>query len=134
MLIVAYLIVLVLLVHAAIAFLLRDNLTRILHDDLIRFKTAVRANTIASVLGLDDFHTNSEFAASLRPLLQSRKSAVLAQVRTNIAVGLITLIQHDAILAALTTAIFGRANALGLIIFEMRRLLPVSSSIANKSI
>jgi len=53
-----YLIIFVDLIHASITFILGDNLTSILYDDLICIEATITANAIASICSLDDFYSD----------------------------------------------------------------------------
>lgn len=128
-----YLVVLVLGFHAIAAFLVCDNLTRVLHDDLVRRKATVGADAIATVCRLDDLNTNAVLSTARLSLLKIGKGAVRAVFAPNVAVLLVTLVEHNSVLTALATAIVGCANALGLV-QEMRCLLPVDDGIADETV
>lgn len=128
------LIVLVNLVHAALAFLFRNDLNRVLHDDLIWLKAAIAANPVPPVARLDDFHAHAIPAALLGAFLKILEGAVLAMRLADIAVRLIALIEHDAILAVLAAAVFDLADTLRRKVLKMRRLLPIGSCVADKSV
>jgi hypothetical protein len=129
-----YLIILVLFVHPALTFRFRDDLARVLHDNLVGFETAVAADAVAAVTRLDNLHTDTVPAALLGALLQVLKRAVLAMVLAEVAVCVIALVQHDAILTVLIAAVFGPANAPGREIPKMGRLFPIRSRIPDKTI
>jgi hypothetical protein len=100
----------------------------------MRTEAAVAPNTIATIGGLDDLHAHSVFTALGSSDCQVRESTIRAMRSSNIAVGRIAFVEHDSILAALATAIFGFAHALGLVVVVVRRLPPNVSGFANESI
>ena len=66
----SYLVILVYLIHTAVTFFFRDDLTSIFHDDLVWFEAAVGADAIATVRSLDDLNTYAELSTLLDALLQ----------------------------------------------------------------
>ena len=129
-----HLIVFVLLVHAPFAFGLCDDLTSVLHDDLVGLKASIASHTVATINSLDNLNANAKSTAFLGSRSQLLESAIVTIFFANIAVGFIALIQHDAVLAVLSTTILRLANALGLIILEMISLSPVRPSVSDEAI
>lgn len=129
-----YLIALILLVHSALTFSLCDDLTGVFHDDLVRLEASVASNSITAICGLDDLHANAEATALLGPRIQPLESAVLTVLLANVAIRIVALVEHYAVLAVLSTPILGLANTLRLIVLEVISLSPVCSSISDKSI
>jgi hypothetical protein len=128
------LIILVFLVHPAVTLFYRDDLARVLHDDLVGLKAAVAADAVASVSCLKDLNAHAVSTALLGPCLQRLEGAVVAELLPNVAVGLVTLVEHDAVLAIFTAPILRLAHALGGEVLKMWRLLPVGSSVAYKAV
>lgn len=129
-----YFIVLVLLIHATLTLGLSDDLTRVLHDDLVGLETAVAPHAVSTIRGLENLNTNAESTTLLGTLSQILECAVLAVVLANIAVGVVALIQHDAVLAVLGATIVGLADALRLVILEVISLSPVGTGISDEAI
>ena len=98
------------------------------------FKAAVATHTIASVFGLEHLNTYAVTTALLGSFSEHLESPVLTELFANITVGLITLVQHDAILAILCASIFRSAYTLGSKILEVRSLLPNGRGLANKTV
>jgi hypothetical protein len=105
---------LVILVHAPVGFILSDNLTSILNDDLARIEAPHGAYTVSTVLGLCNFNTLSpQIGFPLRgiacsvlifaPPFELSKGAITATFTDN-AVRLITFVLHIAVKAILIAA------------------------------
>ncbi len=121
------------LIHSPVALFLCYNLTSIFHDDLVRLEAAVAADSVTAVRRLDNLDTDAILAALGSTSSQGRKGTVCAQVFAQVAVPLIALVEHDAVLAVVTTALVGRANAFGDVV-EVRSLAPVVFGVANESV
>jgi hypothetical protein len=130
----SHLVVFVNLVHAALTLNLSDNLTGILHDDLVGLEAAVAANAVTTIRSLDNLNTNSVLAAPRSTGCEISESTVGAMLLPDIAVVLVALVQHDSVLAAFATTVLRLANALGRVIVEVRRLAPVVLGVANEAI
>lgn len=130
----AYLVVLVYLGHTALALLLRDDLSGVLHDDLMRLKAAVASHTVASISRLDHLHTDAVFASLGPSSRQIRKGAICAISLSGIAVRFVALVEHDAVLTALAAAIVGFADTFGLIVVDVRQLPPDALGSTDESI
>lgn len=98
--------------HSFLTLRLGDNLTRVLHNNLVGLKGAVAPNTVPTIRRLDDFHADVVLASSLGPLLELLETAVTALL-THSAITFITLVEHVAVLTLLVAARFWRAHALG---------------------
>lgn len=118
-------VVLVLLVHPALALGFGNDLSCVLHDDLVGFESAIASYTVATVRGLDDLDTHTIGTTLLGAFLQVLERAVLAAVFADIAVGVVALIQHDAVLTILCASVVTLANTLRLVVLEVIRLAPV---------
>jgi hypothetical protein len=127
---VAYLVFFVDLLHAPLALRLCDDLSGILHNDLVRFKCSHSTHAIAPIFGVQNlyaivitiaFGTSPEFC----------KRPVTAQFRGKWTVRVITLVCHDAIVASFTTAIFRITIALGGILLLT---FPQGGCLADKSV
>jgi hypothetical protein len=130
----AYLIILVNLIHSSFAFLFRNNLTRVLHDDLVRPEAAVAADAVASVRRLDHLDSDAVLAASSPPSREVSKCSVRAEGPADIAVCVVAFVKHDSVLAALAASVFRVAHTLGLIIENVWHLLPDFLGSANESV
>lgn len=51
--------------HAPITLIFSDDLTGILHNDLVCIEASVTSYTITAILSLDDFDADSVFASKL---------------------------------------------------------------------
>jgi hypothetical protein len=108
-----YLVVLVIFIHPSVTFILGDNLSSVLNNDLMRIEAAIRSNTITTILGLDNLDSNSVLAARFPSLLQISKSTVCAPIATSCTIRIITFIKHDSILTIFVTTAFWCAYTLG---------------------
>lgn len=72
----AYFVFLVYSPHAFLTFLLGDDFAGVLHDNLIRFESAVTADAIPTVCGLDHLYTHVILPPSLRALFDFFKVSV----------------------------------------------------------
>lgn len=59
----AYLSILIFLIHAAIALFFGDNLADVFHDNLVGFERSVCSNAITSILRLEDLDSNTILAS-----------------------------------------------------------------------
>lgn len=119
------LVVFVDLIHTAITLLFSDDFACVLHNDLMRLKAAIATNSISTIRGLDDLDTDAVLATFVSTCCKISKCAVGAVLPTNVAIVLITLVKHYTILAALSAAIIGLANAFRLEVMEVWRFSPV---------
>jgi hypothetical protein len=126
------LIVLVFVVHASLALFLRDDLTRVFHNDLIRVEVAIAANAIATVRGLDNLDANTVLAAFASTSHEIGKGAVVAKLLANIAIVVVAFVEHDSVLAILATAIVGSAHTLRVV--EHWEFAPIVLRITNETI
>lgn len=108
----SYLVILVNLPHTAFTLVCSDNLSRVLHNNLVRLEATVASHAITTIRSLDDLNTNSVLAALVSTSCKIRKGTVLAMSSASIAIGVITLIKHNAVLAALRATVFGSADTL----------------------
>ena len=129
-----YLVILVHLIHAPLALLFRDNLTRVLHNDLVWLKAAIAADTITAITSLVNLDTNAIPAALLGSFLKILEGTVHAETLAEAAVCVIALVEHDAVLAVLAAPVFRLADTPRCKVLEVRSLLPVCGSISNKSV
>ena len=106
-----YLIILVPVLHPIITLILRDNLTRILHNNLMWFEGPIAANAVTSICSLDDLDANIVFAPFLVAFLELLKAAVAATLGANIAISIVALVEHVAVQAAAIAAAFVCADA-----------------------
>ena len=106
----SYLIVLVVLIHTAIAFIFRNNLTSVLNDYLMRVEAAIATNSIPTIRSLDHFDTNSVLATSPAAFLEISKCTICAVSTTSAAISIITLVEHDSVLAINVTSTVWSAN------------------------
>ena len=90
-------VILVHLSHPVITFILRNDLTSILHDDLTWIKCPITADPMPTVNGLDDFNSNVVFSSGFVTLAKILKTTVGAIVGTDVAICVITLIEHEAV-------------------------------------
>lgn len=129
-----HLVVLVLLIHSTFTLLVGDDLARVLHNDLMRFKAAVATHTISSVFGLEDLNTYAVTTSFLGSFREHLESPVLAELLADVAVGIIALVQHNTILAVLCASVFRRTYTLGRKILEVRGLLPYRRGLADETV
>lgn len=106
-----YLVLLVDLLHAALALGLRDDLSGILNNYLMRVKLSHRTHTIATIYGIQNLDA-IVIAITLGTLLELRERAIAAKFSAKATISVIAFVSHDAIVASLTTPIFGIAIAL----------------------
>lgn len=64
--------------HSSFALSLSDDLSRVFHDDLVRFESPIAADAITAVFCLDNLDTYIVFASSLGSLLEFFEAAVSA--------------------------------------------------------
>jgi hypothetical protein len=129
-----YLVILVDFVHSSFAFLLGDDLARILHDDLVRLEAAIAADAVAAVGRLDDLDSHAVLAAPGSPGCQVGKGSIRAARLADVAVCVVALVEHDSVLARLAAAVLWLAYTLGLIIEDVRHLFPDFLGLANEPI
>lgn len=120
--------------HSSLALFLGDNLTSILHDDLVRAEAAVASHAVATIRRLDDFYTNAILATLGTSCLQIGKGSVVADFLAHVAVVLVAFVKHAAVLAVLAAGVVRLAYTLGLVISPMVTLSPVVFRVANKSV
>lgn len=111
-----------------------NDLTAVLDDDLARLETAVCTDSEAAVGRLEDLDTDVELVGSLgaSSLEEIGKGTVLAVDWTDGAVTLITLVQHQAVVALLATSILLIARATRVVVDLVWS--PVLLSIANEAV
>lgn len=129
-----HLVVLVLLIHSTFTLLIGNDLACVLHNDLVGFKAAVATHTISSVFGLEDLNTYAVTTSLLGSFCEHLESSVLAELFADVAVCLITLVQHDPILAVLCASVFRRTYTLGSKILKVRSLLPNCRGLADETV
>lgn len=108
-----HLIVLVLVFHAIIALILRDNLSCIFDDDLMWFEGSITSDTIATIRCLDHLDSNVVFAPPFVPFLELLEATIAATIGADIAVGIIALVEHMTIKAIVITSTSERTDASG---------------------
>lgn len=122
-----YLVITVLLSHAALALILRDDFSSILHNDLIRLESSASSHTKALLLSLHHIHANAESSTLLASLLEVSELSIAAPLHIEMAIGVIALIEHVLILAALITACLRGADTArrgkGLMLFPFDRCI-----------
>lgn len=99
----AYLIVLVDLIHTSITLIFCDDLTSVLDNDLVSIKAAVGAHTVAAICGLDNLHTNPVFATLASSVFEILESSVGTLLTAKGTISLVTLVEHDSVLAVIST-------------------------------
>ena len=109
----AHLIVLIDSPHPPLALCLRDNLARILDDNLIRLKAPIATHPIATVLSLNDLDANVELAACFTALTETAKATVAAEFFGEFAIRIITFVEHEAVLAIFIATGLTGASARG---------------------
>lgn len=110
---VQYLVILVLILHAIIALILRDDLSRIFDDNLVWLEGSIASHTISAIGCLDHFDSNVVFTPPFVPLLELFEATVIAAISADIAIGIITLVEHVTVKAIVVTSTFERADASG---------------------
>jgi hypothetical protein len=129
-----YLVVLIHLIHPPLTLFLGDDLSSVFHDDLVGAEATIAPDAVAPIARFYDLNTNAEPATLLGSILKELEGAVGAMGEADIAVRLVALVQHDAVLALVATALLGLADALRLVVLEVRCLLPVGASTTNESV
>jgi hypothetical protein len=129
-----HIIVLVVLIHPAIALIFGDNFTGVLNNDLMSGERAIAANTVATIFCLNYFNSNSVFATTSTTFLQIREGTIRAAIATRSTVGIITLVKHDSVLAVLVTPAFRGAYTFRMETVKEREFLPHRSSITYETI
>jgi hypothetical protein len=107
-----YIIVLIVLIHAPVTFIFRNDFSSVLNDDLISIEASIASHSIATINRLDNLNTNSILAAPFTTLLKISKGTVGAILTACSTVGIVTLVEHDSVLAIFITSTFGSAHAL----------------------
>lgn len=103
-------IVLVYSPHSPLTLPLVDDLTCVLHNNLIWFKAAIAANAIASICSLYNLNSNIILAASLGAMFKLIETAVTAfWAQSTIAT--VTFVEHITVLAVLVTTSILSAHA-----------------------
>ena len=100
-----YLVLLVNLLHASLAFVLGDDFTGVFDNDLVRLKSSHGANSKTAIFGLCDLDAII-VPIALRSSLQLSERSVLTLIWQQFAVSTITLIGHDTVMASLSATIF----------------------------
>ena len=129
---VTYFGVFIALFHAVITLILSYYLTCIFYDDLIRLKSSICPNAVASIDSFHDLNSNPVFAPGLAPLSQIRKSTICAMIGPNLAVVIVTFIQHETVVAIFAATGLWRTLARRILLGF--GFLPYISCIANKNI
>jgi len=131
---VAYIVVFVIFIHAAITLILSNDFSGIFNNNLVRIEAAIASDAIPSISSLDDLDTDSVRAANFTSFLQFSESAIGACCSSCATVGVITLIEHDSILTIFVASILWSAHALGSAITERICFLPQGASLTNEAI
>lgn len=97
--------------HTLIALLLRNDLSSVLDNDLIRLKGAIWTYPVPTINGLHDLDANIVFSTCLASVLQFCKGAVGAQFRANVAIAVIAFVEHKAVHAVFAAAGFRATEA-----------------------
>jgi hypothetical protein len=118
------------LFHAPLAFRLRDDFSSIFHDNLMRLESSHSPHTVASILGIQYLHT-VVVAIAFGTSLKLCKRPITTLLGAQSAVGIVTLIRHDAIVAGVSTTIFSFAVTLRGILLVA---LPQGGRIADESV
>lgn len=129
-----YLVVLIHFIHPPLTLLLGDNLSGVFHDDLVGAEAAIAPDAVAPIARFYHLNTNAEPSTLLSPILEELEGAVGAMGEADIAVRLVALVEHDAVLALVSTALLGLADTLGLVVLEVRSLFPVGTSTTNEPV
>jgi hypothetical protein len=103
---------LVFFVHSALALGLGNDLAVVFHNDLAGFEAAVAPDAVAAVRRLEHLNADPVLVTPEPALRQVGKRAIGAVRPANVAVCVVALVQHAAVLAAVSAAILGIANAL----------------------
>jgi hypothetical protein len=118
------------LLHASLTFGLRDDLSSVFHDDLMRPESSHSPYTVASILGIQYFHTVViAVAFGTSPQLCERPIAALLSGKSTVRG--VTFIRHDTIVTGVSTTIFCIAVALRGILLVA---LPQGGRIANEPV
>jgi len=128
----SYFIVLVNSPHPVIALILGYNFSSVFDNDLIWLKSTVRTNPIATISCLDDFDSNIILSTSLAALTEVFETAISATFRSDVTIGVITLIKHESIETVLVAARGRFANTGG--VLKTLRLLPKLCCISDKHV
>lgn len=105
--------VLVLLQRASIAFLLIDDLSSVLNNDLIRLKGTVGTDPEAFSMRRHDLDSDVILASRLAALLEVSKGPVAAVLAAQVAIGALALVQHRPVNAVVVAARTVQAHAFG---------------------
>ena len=118
------------LLHAPLTLGLRNNFSRIFDNDLVGLEAPHGSDTITLIFSLHDLNTII-VAIALCALLELCKGTILALLSSKGAVGVVTLVGHDAVVAGFPASILWVAGALRRILLIP---LPQSRSIANEPV
>ena len=105
----------ILFLQTPLSFGSTDDFSSVLRDYLVRLKAPIATHTVASVGGLDHLDADPVFPPAGLPLCETREGPVGAVFFANVTVHAVTLVEHDAILAALVAPVLRLAHALGLV-------------------
>jgi hypothetical protein len=90
-----YLILLVYSPHSVVTLILGYDLSSIFNNNLVWLESAVGADPIATIHGLDDFDSNVVLPASLASLPKVFETSISAMLCADIAIGYVTLVKHE---------------------------------------
>jgi hypothetical protein len=93
-----------------LTLLLGYNFARILHNDLIRFKRSVAANTVTSIFCLDHLHPDIVLASLLDSLFEQLEVSVPTLRFCKTAVAAVAFVIHVSVHTILIAAILRRAQ------------------------
>ena len=94
-----------------VALILGDYFAGIFDHNLIGFKSTIGSYAVTSISRLHHFHTNVVFSPLFASFFQVSKGAVCAMLRTNVAIVVITFVEHETIKAIFITTILLLTNA-----------------------
>lgn len=117
--------------HSLLTLPLGDNLSCVLHNNLIRLKSAITSDAIASIWSLNDLDSYIVLATGLGSVLELIEVAVTT-LWTQSTVAVVTLVEHIAVLTVLVATSFFKAHASRKLQVLVR--FPLTSSIAHKNI
>ena len=106
-----YLVFLVNLLHASLALRLRNDLSSVLDNDLMRLKSSHCTHTVATILGIQNLDA-VVIAIALCTLLQLCKRSVVTLLLGQWTVGAVALVGHDAVMTGFSAPVLHIAIAL----------------------
>lgn len=109
----SYLGILITPVHTVVTLLLSDDLAGILNNDLLRIESAVCADTVAAVESFAYLNPDAILTTSFCSLAERFEGTVSAVLGADVAIAIITLVEHRAVVASFIASRIGLAVAFG---------------------